>query len=68
MSYQPLTPPSRHRTEQLRLQNILPLFVLLPFFECLVVFPTNGILALPARYVSHFMTSRRHAALHGLGL
>lgn len=59
---------SIHCTQQLRLQDELPLLVLLASLISLVVLPTHGIVALLALDVTHNVSSRRHVALHRLGL
>lgn len=55
-------------TQQLRLQDIFPLFVLLARLIRLIVFPPHRLLALPTRDIPHHVPPRRHIAFDGLGL
>ena len=62
-------PPISHSvypTQQLRLEDELPLLVLLRRFKRLVILPPHRVPALPAPYVAHHVPARRHAALHGV--
>jgi hypothetical protein len=55
-------------TQQLCLQNILPLLVLFTGLKCLIILPAHRFLTLSARYVSHYVSSRRHVAFRGIPL
>ena len=59
---------SENITEHLRLQDELPLLVLLALLERLVVLPPHVLAALSARDVSHEVSPRRHVPLAGLTL
>lgn len=58
--------PSAHRTQQLRLKDKLPFFVLLAALVGLIVLPPYRLLALLAYDVPHDVSSRGHASLVGL--
>jgi hypothetical protein len=58
---------SRHRAQQLRLQNVLALLVLLAGLIGLVVLPADRLLALSAVDVAYDVAAGRHVALVGLG-
>lgn len=57
-----------NHTQQLFLEDILPFLVLLAGFIRLVVLPTDGLLALPARNIAHDVSPGGHAAFDGFGL
>lgn len=57
-----------HHTQQLLLQDILPLLVLLARLIRLVIFPSYRLLALPARDIPNHMSSGRHAPFNGFRL
>lgn len=56
------------RTQQLRLQNELPLFVLLTSLISLVVFPTHRLITLLALDVTHDMSAGGHIPFHRFSL
>jgi hypothetical protein len=55
-------------TQQLRLQNELPLLVLLASLISLVVFPTHRFITLLALNVTHDMSAGGHIPFHCFGL
>jgi hypothetical protein len=57
---------SRNITQQLGLQDELPLLVLLARLECLVILPPNGPGALSTFDIPHYVSTSRHIALAGL--
>lgn len=57
-----------HHAKQLCLQDKLALLVFLARLIRLVVFPSYGLLALPADYISYHMAAGRHTSLHRLRL
>lgn len=57
-----------NRTEQIRLQNVFSLLVFLAGLECLVVFPPDRFLALPAVDVPHQVSAGRHVPLDSFRL
>jgi len=59
---------SINRAQQLRLQNILPLLVLLRALKCLIVLPPHRLLALPAVDIPDYVPPCCHVALDGFGL
>lgn len=62
------TAQSINRTQQLRLQNEFPLFVLLTSLIRLIIFPAHRLLALLANHIPHRVPARRHVALDRFGL
>jgi hypothetical protein len=64
----PRRPYSINHAEQFRLQDVLPLFVFLALLERLVIFPSHGLLALPANNISDKMPARGHIAFHSFSL
>ena len=76
LSYSAYPPPSSssppksliNLTQQLRLQNELPLFVLLAIFIRLIVFPSHCLFALPAADIPNDMAPRCHVALIGFAV
>jgi len=54
--------------QQLGFQDVFALLVLLTTLECLVILPSNCLVALLTCNVSHDMTSRGHVPLGGLTL
>ena len=54
--------------QQLGFQDVFALLVLLTTLESLVILPSNGLVALLTRNISHDMTSSGHVSLGGLTL
>ena len=59
---------SAHLTQQLLLQNELPLLILLRALIRAIVLPAHNFFALPAVYVAHDVAAGGHVALAGFAL
>ena len=60
------TPLSRNITQQLRLQDILPLLILLTGLKSFVILPSHRLIALSTSDVSNDMSAGRHVSLAGI--